>query len=276
MADVVVTDLFIYPVKSCAPLRVSRAWVGPQGLDADRRYMVTDPAGQFITARRYPALTHLLATPVGAGLMLAAEGFPALQLQPADFPEVYQDVVVWKQTVAAQSCGASANAWISHFLGIDCQLVYFGQQSQRPVKDCDDAQVGFADGYPLLLTSEASLDWLQTRCPVPVDKQQFRANLVVSGSLPFAEDGWLDIAIGDVRLRAHAPCERCKLITLPPGSREFDQTQEPLRTLLAHRRLEQGGAIFGQNLLVLQPGLIATGMKLEVLSNKAPPVLRGS
>lgn len=276
MADVVVTDLFIYPVKSCAPLQVSRAWVGPQGLDADRRYMLTDPDGQFITARRYPALTHLLATPVNDGLMLAAEGFPTLHLQPDDFPEVYQDVVVWKQTVAAQSCGDSANAWISRFLGIDCRLVYFGQQSYRLVKDCEEAQVGFADGYPLLLTSEASLDWLQARCPVPVDKQQFRANIVVFGSLSFAEDVWLDIALGDVRLRVHSPCERCKLITLPPGSRDFDRTQEPLRTLLAHRRLESGGAIFGQNLLVLQPGFITIGMKLEVLSYKAPPVLRGS
>lgn len=274
MSDIRVTDLFIYPVKSCAPLRVSRAWVGPQGLAADRRYMVVDLAGKFLTARRYPQLTRLWATPLESGLILATDRGPSLTLQVVDYPSEWVSVEVWKQTVEAQSCGTEADAWMSQFLGEPCRLVYFAAQSERPVKDSQDDQVGFADGYPLLLTSGASLDWLQQRCPVPVDRQQFRANVIVSGTLPFAEDGWLDLAIGDVRLRVHSPCERCKLITLPPGQTTFDATQEPLRTLLHYRRLPKGGAIFGQNLLVRQPGVIAEGMQVEVLAHKTPPLLR--
>lgn len=270
MSDLYVTDLFVYPVKSCAPLRVSRAWVGEQGLEMDRRFMVVDPAGQFITARRYPLLTHLQATPLTNGLVLAAASMPSLRLETRHFPDEWIDVEVWKQGVKAQACGQQADDWLSRFLGTPCQLVYFAHTSERAVKDSTTDQVAFADGYPLLLTSESSLNWIQERCHVAIDRQQFRANIIVNGELPFAEDGWLDITIGEVQLRVHSPCERCKLITLPPGQKTFDSTQEPLRTLLQHRRWSEGGAIFGQNLLVRQPGVIAEGMAVKVLARKEP------
>lgn len=272
MSDIFVTDLFIYPVKSCAPLRVSRAWVGNQGLESDRRYMLVDPSGQFLTARRYPRLTQLLATPISTGLVLATDSMPSLRLDTHEFLDEWINVEVWKQTVKAQSCGQLADEWISAFLGITCRLVYFADDSQRAVKNSQSDQVAFADGYPVLLTSETSLNWLQERCPVTIDQQQFRANIVVSGDLPFAEDGWLDISIGEARFSVHSPCERCKLITLPPGKTEFDVTQEPLRTLLQHRRWSNGGAIFGQNLLVRQAGVISEGMTVKVLARKDPAI----
>lgn len=268
MSDLYVTELFIFPVKSCAPLRVTRAWVGEQGLEADRRYMVVDPSGQFLTARRYPVLTRLLATPLSKGLALAADSMPSLLLETEHFPDEWLDVEVWKQSVKAQACGQQADDWVSSLIGVPCRLVYFANNSERVVKDSATDQVAFADGYPLLLTSESSLDWIQARCPVAIDRQQFRANIIVSGDLPFAEDGWLDIAIGEVRLRVHSPCERCKLITLPPGKTTFDDNQEPLITLLQYRRWSEGGAIFGQNLLVRQTGVIAEGMKVQVLTHK--------
>lgn len=274
MSDCFVTDLFIYPVKSCAPLNVSRAWIGPQGLVFDRRYMLVDPSGMFITARRYPQLTHLLATPIDSGLVLAAPSMPSLRLHVDDYPAEWITVEVWTQSVHAQSCGLEADNWISQFLGVPCRLVFFAPQSERFVKDSAEDQVGFADGYPLLMTSDTSLHWLQQRSSVAIDKRQFRANLVISGDVPFAEDGWLDIKIGEVILRVHSPCERCKLVTLAPGHADFDAQQEPLRTLLKYRRLLEGGAIFGQNMLVRQSGMIAVGMPVEVLAHKTPPLLR--
>lgn len=274
MSGFCVTDLFIYPVKSCAPLKVNRTWVGPQGLASDRRYMLVDPSGIFMTARHYPKLTHLLATPIDSGLVLAGPSMPSLTLQVTDYPTECITVDVWKQRVQAQSCGVDADNWLTQFLGVSCHLVYFSSHSERSVLDSKEHQVGFADGYPLLMTSNASLDWLQQVSPVAIDNRQFRANVVVSGDLPFAEDGWLDIKIGEVALRVHSPCERCKLITLAPGQVDFNKEQEPLRTLLKYRRLQQGGAIFGQNLLVRQSGIIAEGMPVQVLAHKAPPVLR--
>lgn len=273
MSNPVITDLFIYPIKSTAPLKVSRSWVDLNGFAGDRRYMLVDAQGRFITARRYPHLTQLFVVPTDRGLALSCADRPSLVLNVEDYPETFLEVEIWGQQLLAQSCGVRADRWLSSFLGCECRLVYFAHSSERQVKDSHHDPIRFVDGYPLLLMSTSSLQWLNERAPVAIDAQQFRANMVISGDLPFAEDGWLDIRIGEVELQLHSPCERCKLITLAPGDSAFNAQQEPLRTLLHHRRLKNGGAIFGQNLLVRKPGVIAEGMSVEVLSRKPHPVL---
>jgi len=274
VSSLFVSDIVIYPVKSCAPLSVDRAWVDYKGLNADRRYMLVDKDGLFITARKYPKLTRLLATPTEMGLVLSAVDKESLTLVRDQFSEMYVEVKVWGQVVSAQKCSDEADQWLSEFLQIDCQLVYFGELTRRPVKDVETSEVSFADGYPLLLATEASHQWLQERCPAPFDIHQFRPNLVITGNLPFAEDQWLHVKIGEAEFAVHSPCERCKLITLPVGSESFNSLQEPLRTLSQHRRLESGGAIFGQNLVVIKSGLITKGVEVEVLSYKAAPELK--
>ena len=261
-----VSALFQYPVKSCAPLAVGRAYIDDYGLAGDRRYLVTDPQGGFLTGRRHPRLASLLATPLEGGLVLAAEGRPALVLATAAFPDEHVDVTVWRQTVSAQCCGERADQWISDYLGSEARLVHFGARSRRPIKDVSDREVGFADGYPLLLTSEASLADLQEACPSPLVMEQFRPNIVVAGADPWAEDSWRRIRIGALEFEVHSPCERCVFTTLAPRSESFHPMQQPLRTLIRHHHDGKHTPLFGHNLIAQGTGLIERGMAVTVLA----------
>ncbi len=263
-----------YPVKSCAPINLSRGWIDEYGLAGDRRYLVTNADGQFITARNHPKLSLLAATPFNRGLVLAANGYPALVLKESDYLDDYRSVTVWKQSMQAQHCGDLACQWLSEFLETPCQLLFFGDKTVRPIKKVPEQQVSFADGYPLLLTSTASLEWLQARCPTPIDMLQFRPNLVVTGNLPFAEDNWQEIQIGDVRFSVHSPCERCVLTTLPLGSTDFNPQQEPLRTMLKYRRAYEGGALFGQNLIAHNTGVIEAGACVKIIREAPANIVR--
>lgn len=274
MSPITLHSIHQHPIKSCAPISLSRGWIDELGLSGDRRFMVADNDGQFMTARKHPKLTQLLATPFNGGMVLAATGHPTLILKESEFPDEYLATQVWKQPMQAQFCGELAREWITEFLGTPCQLLFFGKKTDRPIKDMAERQVSFADGYPLLLTSTASLEWLQERCPSPIKMEQFRPNLVVTGTLPFAEDHWQEIQIGDVRFSVHSPCERCKLTTLPPRSTDFDPQQEPLRTLLKHRRAHEGGALFGQNLIALNTGIIETGSTVNIISEAPVDIVR--
>lgn len=262
-----ITSLHQYPVKSSAPVNLSRTWIDSLGLAGDRRYLVADMDGNFMTARKHPKLTSLLATTINGGLVLSAvSGTPANRvIFEKDFEENYAPVTVWKQSISAQRCGIETDAWISEFLGMPCQLLFFGEHTSRPIKKRDDKQVSFADGYPLLLTSTSSLASIQSHCESPILMEQFRPNIVISGSDAFAEDNWSRVRIGDLTFTVHSPCERCKLITLPPRSLVFDKKQEPLRTLIKHHSSEKRAPLFGHNLIAEGTGIIEVGMLVEVL-----------
>lgn len=274
MPTPVVSSLHIHPVKSCKPMAISRGWIDALGLSGDRRYLVANTEGLFLTARKYPKLTHLQATPTSHGLVLAAQGMPTLVLDERQFPQQFSEATVWKQTMQAQWCGEQAQAWISEFLGEPCQLLFFAEQTQRPIKDFQQQQVSFADGYPLLLIGTASLEWLQQHSPEPVSMAQFRPNIVVHTERPFEEDEWQAIKIGELTYRVHAPCERCKLTTLRPGEMTFSPQQEPLRTLLKYRRAHEGGALFGQNVIAEGTGIIEVGQTVNVLASAPVDLVR--
>jgi len=265
-----------HPVKSCTPITISRGWIDSLGLAGDRRYMLIDADGKFMTARKYPKLTTLQATSINQGLVLAAPNQPSLVLLEETYSEEYRTTAVWKQTLEGQICGAQANDWLSHFLGTPCQLLFFGKKSTRIIEGYDTQQVSFADGYPLLLTNTSSLDWLQEHCPSSIDMEQFRPNLVVTGATAFAEDNWREIRIGDVHFTVHSPCTRCKLTTLPPRSETFDAQQEPLRTMLKYRRGHDGGALFGQNLIPMNTGIIEAGSELEIIKEAPANIIRAT
>ena len=259
-----VSALYHYPVKSCAPLRLGRGYIDDYGLAGDRRYLVTDPDGQFLTGRRHPRLASLLATPIDGGLVLAAAGRDALTLMTQAFPAEHVDVEVWRQRVLAQRCGAAADAWLSEYLETPARLVYFSARSQRPIKDVANRAVSFADGYPLLLASEASLAWVQERCPSPLVMAQFRPNIVVRGAAAWAEDAWKVIRIGGLHFDIHSPCERCVFTTLAPRSEHFHPRQQPLRTLIAHHHDGNKVPLFGHNMIARGTGVIETGMAVSV------------
>ncbi|MDV5169609.1 hybrid-cluster NAD(P)-dependent oxidoreductase [Photobacterium rosenbergii] len=261
------SQINVFPVKSIAGISQSQAWVEQQGLSFDRRFMVTRPDGSMITARKHPQLVKVSAALLSNGLVLSYPQQPSLKLQYSDFAMTESEATVWKDTFNAYLTTKAADDWFSTIIGEPVQLLFTGEQSQR-LRAKISQNVSFADGYPMLIISEASLDALNARSPQHHTMDQFRTNLVVSGTEPFAEDGWKRIRIGDVEFEAVKPCSRCILTTVDPATGEFNQLKEPLNTLSSFRSDGSGEVYFGQNLVALNEGLIRSGDKVEVLETK--------
>lgn len=261
------SQLNVFPVKSIAGISQSQAWVEQQGLSFDRRFMVTRPDGSMITARKHPQLVRVSAALLANGLVLSYPQQPPLKLQYSDFAMTESEATVWKDTFNAYLTTKAADDWFSKIIGEPVQLLFTGEQSQR-LRTKINRHVSFADGYPMLIISEASLDELNARSPQNHTMDQFRTNLVVSGTEPFAEDGWKRIRIGEVEFEAVKPCSRCILTTVDPATGEFNPLKEPLNTLSAFRSDGSGEVYFGQNLVALNEGIIRVGDSIEVLETK--------
>lgn len=131
-------------------------------------------------------------------------------------------------------------------------------------------RVSFADGYPLLLISQSSLDDLNLRSDALHQMSQFRTNLVATGTRPFEEDSWVRIRIGEVEFSVAKPCSRCIMTTVEAGTDRFNALKEPLATLTRYRRGQDGEVYFGQNLVALNEGWIEAGSEIEVLETARP------
>jgi uncharacterized protein len=264
-----VISLTLYPLKSCAGLSVTRATVEPLGIQHDRRWMAVRPDGSSMTGRELPALVRVRAVPGPSGLRLSAPGMSELDvpLPPPDAPRL--DVTVWKDTCSAARAHSGADRWLSEYLGQPARLVHVDAKMERPVNPkyaSPEDRVGFADAFPLMLISEASLADLNQRLARPVPMSRFRPNLVVDGCGAFAEDGWKRLRIGTVELAVVKPCARCIFTTVDPETARHDSEQEPLRTLATYRRIiPDKGVMFGQYLIVRRPGELHVGDAVEVL-----------
>jgi uncharacterized protein len=264
-------SIHLYPIKSTAGMPLTRALVTEEGLQGDRRYMVVKPDGTFITARTHPQLQQVVATPIEGGLQLRYPGFEPLTLQEADFSRTPQATGVWSDRFTALHTDMSADAWLSKVAGEMVELLWLGETSDR-FREKTGTRVSFADGYPLLLISQASLEDLNLRSDALHQMSQFRTNLVASGTRPFEEDSWVRIRIGEVAFQVVKPCSRCIMTTVEAGTDRFNALKEPLATLTRYRRGEDGEVYFGQNLVALNEGWIEAGSEIEVLETTRPPV----
>lgn len=265
-----VSQLSVYPIKSSAGLSLSNAWVDEYGLAFDRRFVITDESGKFITARTEPTLCLIRTSLTDTGLVVVAPDMPILRLNYRDFSSDYHSITVWNDTIEGQHCAESIDQWFSTYLKKPCRLMYFGDASQRKVKDSQQ-ETAFSDGYPLLLISQASLDDLNTRLSEPVTMAHFRPNIVVENTEDFAEDTWQHIRIGEVEFMVTKPCSRCVFTTINPNTAHKSITQEPLKTLKLYRQVLNGDVMFGQNLIPLNQGQIKTTDTVTVLKTKTPP-----
>jgi len=260
------SSIHLFPIKSCAPLASDIATVELRGLAGDRRWMIVDAAGKFVTGRQQPRLTQVRAVPDGDDLVLSAPQAGLFHLRtPAEGERI--DTAVWGTPVRPLVAAAAANAWISEVLGMPARFVYMDDACQRAV-DADYAQAGdvvsFADGFPLLLISQAALDALNARLAQPVPMLRFRPNLVVAHTHAHAEDDWKRIRIGPVEFDVVKPCTRCVFTTVDIERGDFDPSGEPLRTLLGYRR-SPVGVTFGQNLIPRRLGQVRVGDAVDVL-----------
>ena len=267
--DARVSQLSVYPIKSTAGIHLNHAFVEEHGLAFDRRFVVCQPDGIQITARTHPKLAQVHSALTQTGLQLRADNMPNLELLYSDFSNDYKQVMIWKDAVQAQHCNVLYDQWFSRYLDEDCHLLFFGELSSRQVKQ-RESQVAFADGYPLLLISEASLDDLNLRSSTQHSMEQFRPNLVVKNTVPFAEDAWKRFKIGEVEFEVQTPCSRCVFTTLNQQTGEFDANKEPLSTLAKYRQGEDGNLYFGQNVVALNSGKISLYDTVEVLETRTP------
>lgn len=265
-----VSEITVYPIKSAGGIHLSQTWVDELGLSFDRRFVITKPNGEFITARTHHHLCLIQCVITPTGLKLVAPGMPVLSIHYDDFQEHYERVNVWNDTIDAQHCNERYDTWLSQYLNESCKLMYFGKHSSRPVKD-STSEVSFADGYPLLLTSEASLNDLNARSYHKTTMSQFRPNLVVSGCQPYEEDTWSRIRIGEVEFDVVKPCTRCIFTTINPSTAEKHPKQEPLHSLKKYRQLAGGDVCFGQNIIPLNQGKISVLDSVEVIAKQSPP-----
>ncbi|MEU3889961.1 MOSC N-terminal beta barrel domain-containing protein [Streptomyces sp. NPDC029041] len=267
-------SIHVHPVKAVRGLAPRQADVEPWGLAGDRRWVLIDDGGKVVTQRQQPRLALAAAELLpGGGLRLSAPGMPPLTV-PVPRPSVTVPVEIFRDKVEAVPAEDEAvHAWCSSHLGIGARLVHLDDPATRRPIDPEYARPGetvsFADGFPLLLTTTASLDALNSLIaqgeyadegPLPMNR--FRPNVVVTGTPAWAEDGWSRLAIGDVPFRVAKPCGRCVVTTTDQDTAE--RGREPLFSLGRHRRLD-GKLVFGQNLVPLSRGTIRVGDPLTVL-----------
>jgi len=261
------SEIHLYPVKSLGGFAVQAAPVEKRGLQFDRRWMLVDRQGNFLTQREIHqmALIRTLALSNG-GWQFEMEGRPPLLLDNPQGGGMPLEVTVWGDRCVAIEVSFVANFWFSEALGMDCRLVYMPEESLRPVEaafrmQADDI-TSFSDGYPCLLVSTASLADLNNRLATPVPMNRFRPNLVISDTAPFEEDKWRTIQIGSVKFEIVKPCARCVVTTIDQATGQAGK--EPLQTLATFRKF--GNKIFfGQNIIPHQTGTVRVGDKVEVL-----------
>ena len=269
-------SIHIYPVKSIAGISLETSQVKQSGLFDDRRYMLVLANGNFVTARKYPILTQIHALYDSQGLLSLSYQDKSIRLDQSNFAADYKSVKIWGTQVSAQICGQDYNNWFSQIIGKEVELVYFGEQSERVTGNRPDKPVAFADGYPFLITSKASLEALQAVCPEKVNAAQFRANLIIDDCDAFAEDTWARFKIGEVIFETVKPCVRCTLTTVDPETGEFNSQGEPFKSLKNFRFLKKEGKdkgpTFGMNIVAMNEGNIKAGDTLEVLEYREAEV----
>lgn len=265
-----VTGLYLYPVKSLRGYAVPTAELDPLGFTGDRRFLVVDATGKFLTQRTVPRMALVDARLSPGALTLSADGAGTVTVPTVSDPSApLRTVSIWKsEGLLAEDCGPAASAWLTATLQLPCHLVRIGPKFSRPVLKAaagPDDRVTFADSCPLLVISEASLAQLNDRIqenhgePVPMDR--FRPNLVVDGCPPFAEDNWTRFRAGPIVFHNIGPCVRCIVTTT--DQRTGERTgKEPLKTLATFRRAptDPTGVIFGVNLVhETKQGLLRVG-----------------
>jgi len=269
MPSAVLSELYIYPVKSLAGIKVSKWQVNEKGLLHDRKWMLIDRNNQFLSQRHIPkmALIKTQLTENSLILSTATSGSIYLPLFPKNGEEII--TTIWNDQCPAKTVSSEVDTWLSDFLDTQCKLVYQADEVVRPVDQnyaTSTDKVYFSDGFPFLIISDASLKSLNKEMKIQIPMLRFRPNLVISNCERYAEDSWREISINNIHFRLPKPCSRC---TVPTINLETAQTtKEPLQTLNRLRKVNNH-VYFGQNACHDNTGELYAGC--NVIINKTGP-----
>lgn len=274
---ITVESLWVYPIKSCQGVAVDAVGLTAGGFETDRRMMLVDSEGRFVTQRECHALSRVkLRVPDGYSFrelrwVLSFEGKPDFGFALPDAASgIEVPVSIWRHSMEATEVLGGVSEWFSDVLGQNVRLIVVPDQRLRRVNPAygrDEDRVGFADGYPALVMGRASVEDLSQRAGVELRMERFRPNIVLAGLLPYEEDELKCFRTPNATFYGVKPCDRCVITTIDPTDQS--RSKEPLKTLSTFRR--RGGEVFlGMNLVFDVPGKVCVGDPIEVVSRVTP------
>jgi uncharacterized protein len=279
-----ISELYVYPLKSCQGIKLQQAQVVTTGFLWDREMMLVSGSGKFITQRQFPQLAKVKVEIIESNITLQVEDET---LTPLTFTPTLAgsliEVEIWSDRLFAIDQGDAVAQWFHQLLNLEsnkvCRLVRQSPEHLRLLNskytNNQENLLTFADNYPVMLTATASLTELNQRI-VEIHQQtkeailmnRFRPNIVIQTSEPFIEDTWSVIQIGEIRFTVVKPCSRCIITTIDQQQGTKNQLKEPLNTLGTFRQLSEQGVMFGVNMIPQNEGIIRAGDRLEVLRTR--------
>ncbi|TWB55200.1 hypothetical protein FBZ98_103595 [Rhizobium sp. ERR 922] len=271
-----VSDLFIYPLKSARGIAIPSAAIDAFGLAGDRRAMLVDPSGNFITQRELQALARIDIQPAPSYLRLKMEGKADI-IVPPPHPDNRMDIIVWKSAVNASVADEETNKALSAWLDREVRMVFFDRLAKRianPEWAGEDTPVTFSDGYQILVTTTGSLKALNANLAAhgegAVGMERFRPNIVIDIDEEWPEDHWAAIEIGGIRLDLVKPCSRCIMTTQDQqtGSRDVPNPMPAMGRIRMSADRRVPGPLFGWNAVPRGEGAVKIGDTVTVLEER--------
>jgi uncharacterized protein len=271
------SELWIYPIKSLGGISLTQAQVTDRGLEHDRRWLLVDENGTFLSQREHSILALFQPEMRTSGMIITYRKTGSFIEVPLHYTkdQALFTVTVWDDSIQAFEVDAVISAWFSQILGFSARLVYMPHDSHRKV-DADYAisssdVTSFSDAYPFLIIGQSSLDDLNTRLKNPITMNRFRPNFVFTGGEPYEEDTWIQFNIGTLLFYGVKPCGRCVMTTIDQ-EKGVVSGKEPLKTL-AKYRMSGNNVLFGQNLIATGVGLLSIGDSITIQLKKGKPLL---
>ena len=258
MAELTLSQLWIYPIKSLGGMSLQSAKVMPKGIQFDRRWMLVDSTGQFLTQRVQSRMALFKVSWFEGHLKVDYKGHSILIATNHKASGLFE-AQVWDDVVSVFEVSKVHSKWFSEHLGIECRLVQFPEEQERrvdPKHVPNEEHVSLADAYPFLIIGQSSMDDLNKRLEQPLSIRRFRPNFVFTGGEPYEEDNWRRIKIGSTEFIGVKRCARCALPTIDPDTGE--KGVEPSRTLATYRKFESK-VYFGQNLIAADHNEVHVG-----------------
>jgi uncharacterized protein YcbX len=268
LSKLLLTEIWIYPIKSLAGVRVKSGAIKEKGMAGDRRLMLIDDSNQFMTQRQNPMMSQFNVAFDGRTISVSSKKDSALGEIKISTEKASNSVIqatIWDDVVEVTEVDRRHSEWFSEALGTPCKLVLFPEANQRRVDPKyvqENKNVSLADGYPYLIIGTNSLRDLSDRIGTEMPMKRFRPNFVFEGGAPYEEDGWKNFQIGNVQFVGVKPCGRCVLITVDPET--GIKGDEPLRTLSTYRKAD-GKVRFGQNVIMIKEGVVNEGDEIKLL-----------
>jgi uncharacterized protein YcbX len=251
-------EIHIYPIKGMQGLSLQSSFASGRGFEMDRRLMLIDKRGKFVSQRSTPELTHFKLEIDQDKLLVNFKEKKSILISFSDSHKEKTEVSVWDSIFQASLMDGQYHTFFSTCLGKDLRLVSMQPEDKRKknIKDYGSEEVSFADGYPFLFLGTASHEDLNSKLDNPIKINRFRANIILNTIEPFIEDHLDKFSIGEASFKMIKPCKRCQVITIDQETGV--KYNEPLITLSTYRR-EDDGVIFGMNAICIKSGLVSVG-----------------